>query len=134
MNRRIVRSFLIGALGIGALAALRIPFEDRDQIAGIGGIIGFVLISSLWGGLCGIIYSLSASWRRAGGLKRAAVYALMGAMLGVILFAALAADGLMTGEPPSAWISTLLISSGILAVCVLIARKWFDFIGVLPDR
>jgi hypothetical protein len=119
---------------IGALTVLRIPFEDRDQIASIGGVIWFVMVSSLWGGLCGIIYALSAPWRRAGGLKRATVYALMGAMLGVILLAALAADGLMTGEPPSAWISTLLISSGILAVCALIARKWFDFIGMLPDR
>lgn len=61
----------------------------------------------------------------------------MGAALGLLLFIALAADGGhtlgVTGQPARAWISLLALYIGGCAILVLITRKWFDIIGVLPD-
>lgn len=121
------KPFLIGALVFGVLTALRLPFTDPDHVAPVGGFAGLVAIASFWGGICGIVYAVTARWRKASGMLRWVTYGLMGAILGALLFAALAVDGGralgLAGQPIDEWISALVISSLILAVCMMIARK-----------
>ena len=135
---RLSKPFLVGALLFGALTALRIPLTDPDHVAPLGGYAGLVAVASFWGGICGIVYTLTARWRHSGGMLRWAAYGLMGGILGVLFFALLAADGGhvlgLAGQPIGEWISVLVVSSLILAICMMIARKWFDFIGVFLDE
>lgn len=136
--KELVKSFLVGALLIGTLTIARAPFEDPAPLASVGGYPAWVAIASLWGGICGIIYSLSKAWRTTRGYQRWAAYALMGCSLGVLGFVALAADGGvvlgLAGRPVSAWLSAFVTAITIPALCAVIARKWFDLLGVLPDQ
>jgi len=137
-SARLSKPFFVGALLFGVLTALRIPVTDPDHVAPVGGYAGLVAIASFWGGICGIVYTLTARWRISRGMLRWVAYGLMGAILGALLFAALAVDGGrilgLAGQPIGEWISALVVSSLVLAVCMMIARKWFDVIGVFPDE
>lgn len=136
-NKELVKAFVVGALLFGVLSIARAPYSSRDGLEIVGGYPGLVAVAAVIGGISGVLFVQTASWRRSGGLKRSAAYALIGAVIGAFLFVVLVSDGGsslgLAGRPLSAWVSGLLGSSAMVAVAALISRKWFDFIGVLKD-